>query len=376
MHFTKCHFHIQENIKTEGGGTEDDKTFSRKLAHTTCPTSRENMKKKFRRTKKTSKKVKDYFKTSLYPESTKWVVNTMPGEKEGLFSCQPSESFHNAIKKVKIRECPMVYIPEMIIIREHNQITKEKRKYQDLIDHGKMLPKNLMLDIEWKSNLKPSQYAKSRTKGNGISGNVTNKHHKFQVTHQINLSNSPPTCSNGCLRLYGTPCSEMCVYSNYTNQDIIALLPDKYKSQCQHHLLDLSLPDNHPALNIDNDSLSILHDPIILPPFSKAPRGRPHSKRLEKGHRVQRKHNCQKCGLSGHHKSTCTNPTDGLGHYMQPNTQKKSIGEGFLVIPISTPSLTKLPTSLSQFHEMRAESLYPTMIFVRMHLIVTFDIYF
>ena len=33
----------------------------------------------------------------------------------------------------------MVYIPEMIIIRDHNHITKEKMKYQDLIDHGKML---------------------------------------------------------------------------------------------------------------------------------------------------------------------------------------------------------------------------------------------
>ena len=128
--------------------------------------------------------------------------------------------------------------------------------------------------------LKPSQYAKSRTNGNGISVNVTNKNHKFQVTHQINLSNSPPTCSNCCLRLYGTPCSEMCVYSKYTNQDIIALLSDKYKSPCQHHLLDLSLPDNHPALNIDNDSLSVLHDPIIILPFSKAPRVRTQSRRL------------------------------------------------------------------------------------------------
>ena len=67
--------------------------------------------------------------------------------------------------------------------------------------------------------------------------------------------------------------------------------------------------------------------------------------------------------MAGHHKSTCTNPTDGLVHYMHPNNKKKSIGEGFLVIPISTPSLTNLPTSLSEFHEMRTESIYPTMIF-------------
>lgn len=155
----------------------------------------------------------------------------------------------------------------------------------------------------------------------------------------------------------------MVVYSKFVKLDIIDLLPNKYKLEYQRLLLGLSLPDNHPVLSIDNDSLTFLHDPIILPPFSRAPRGRPHSRRLEKG-RVQRKvHKCHKCGLPGHHTSTCNKATDGRGHYMEPAKQKTEIEEGFLVIPISTPSLTKVPKSLAEFHEMRKVSEYPTETF-------------
>ena len=67
-------------------------------------------------------------------------------------------------------------------------------------------------DIDEKLNHLPDQYSKVRTGGGGISGKVRNKLHKVQITHHINLSNCPPTCINGCLRLYGKPCAEMCVY--------------------------------------------------------------------------------------------------------------------------------------------------------------------
>ena len=109
------------------------------------------MKKTFQRSKKTSTKVKDYFKDSLYPESDKWVIRTMPGEKEGLFTCQPSESFHNAIKNVKIRECPILYIPQMVIIREHKVIKKWKGVYQDMMDKGFILPEALKNDTLMKA---------------------------------------------------------------------------------------------------------------------------------------------------------------------------------------------------------------------------------
>ena len=143
----------------------------------------------------------------------------------------------------------------MVIIREHKVIKKWKGVYQDMMDKGFILPEALKNDIEHKTIHCPiGKYSKVRTNF-GISGKVTHKNHKVQVTHHINLSDSPPSCSNGCLRLYGKPCKEMVVYSKFVKLDIIDLLPNKYKLEYQRHLLGLSLPDNHPVLSIDNDSL-------------------------------------------------------------------------------------------------------------------------
>ena len=364
LNFTKCHFHIRENIKTEAGGTEEYRKYFKELCHSSCPNLREQMKKKYRRSNIPCKKVKDYFKDSLYPESGKWIVHTMPGEKEGLFTCQASERFHNVMKQLAIRECPIVYIPQLVIIREHNYINDLKRTFRKFMDSGYILPDFMHADIDEKLNRLPAQYSKVRTGAGGISGKVTNKLHKVQITHHINLRNFPPTCSNHCLRLYGKPCTEMCVYSKFVGQDIYSLLPQKYKVASQCLLLGLSLPDNNPVLYIDNAALSILLNPIILPPFTRTPRGRPHCRRLEKVHKIQRKvHTCHNCGLAGHHTTTCTNPTDGMGNYMDSSKQTKSIKEGYLVIPISTPSNTKFPHSLTEFHDMRRVSPYPSKLF-------------
>ena len=102
------------------------------------------------------------------------------------------------------------------------------------------------------------------------------------MSHVINLSVSPPSCSIGCLRLLGAPCNEMCLFATSLGKNIEDLLPKKLLLQSHQKRLTISLPDNHPNLIIDKDSMTARTHPVILPPFIRRGAGRPASRRLKK----------------------------------------------------------------------------------------------
>ena len=195
-----------------------------------------------------------------------------------------------------------------------------------------------------------------------LSAKVTSKYETPRFCHSITLSCIPPTCSYGCLRLLGSPCKEMCTFAKSIHVDIVSLIPSKYTIKGCLEVLMESLQPNHPPLQINKEDL-YEKPPIILPPHMRKIRGRPHIKRYKVGD--GRSSKCQNCGQKGHNTRTCFNATDGQGNMMESKTQDDYINEGFLVINITQPGTTILPTTLEDFHNMRNKSEYPSLPFHR-----------
>ena len=89
----------------------------------------------------------DYFNKSLMNDKKLWAIYEMKGEKEGLVSCQLSESFHNSIRTNKIRFLPMPYIPENLVKFQHQQIRRIQAQYQGLLKRGYSIPQVMEKNI-------------------------------------------------------------------------------------------------------------------------------------------------------------------------------------------------------------------------------------
>ena len=197
----------------------------------------------------------DYFNKSLMNDKKLWAIYEMKGEKEGLVSSQLSESFHNAIRKNKIRFLPMPYIPQNMVNYQHAQIRAIQAKYQGLLSRGIMLPEVMQKNIVKLYEKVNTEYYDIDTQDVHLIAKITSKYQE-RGTHVINLSVSPPTCSKGCLRLLAIPCPEMLVYVKFTNLFSIAeIIPTKYFLQTSLNVLLESLPPDFPILNIENDEV-------------------------------------------------------------------------------------------------------------------------
>ena len=102
------------NIK-DNGGSEHDKQIFDELAYSQTDAGRKKLIQKFNRSTR-PQQIKDYFQKSIIPQQDQWAVYGMRGQKDGLFTCQPSESFHNTMYRNNIRFTPMVFIPENSLI--------------------------------------------------------------------------------------------------------------------------------------------------------------------------------------------------------------------------------------------------------------------
>ena len=110
----------------------------------------------------------------------------MKGCKDGIFTCQLSESFHNVMKVNQIRNKPIVYIPEEVMKWEYNrtQILKEKCKklLKGKLNYNKKI-KNL---IEDRCKNVDCYDIETITDGMFYAA-VTSKFSSERFTHKINL---------------------------------------------------------------------------------------------------------------------------------------------------------------------------------------------
>ena len=188
LDFTKCHFHIKENIK-EKGGTDCDISFFQEIAYSLSDGMRKERIDKYLRSHR-PRHIKDYFRQSILPHQDKWAVYLMKGNKEGLFTCQMCESFHNTIRQKNIRDSPMVFVPELIIQYEHIKIHKLISKYEQQYVSHQILPSNLHnLIIAHTHN--PSCYEIVPHQHAILCAKVTAKFNTMRFSHSINLSVKP-----------------------------------------------------------------------------------------------------------------------------------------------------------------------------------------
>lgn len=250
----------------------------------------------------------------------------------------------------------MVYIPELVIQWEQGRIIRLKERARHLISMGNVLPSFLQDTINYCNKRQSSAYDIVRKSDSQLFASVTGNWEVSRVTHDINLTNVPPTCSRGCLRLLGTPCIEMCIYAHSVHIKMEDILPNKFQLQTHLELLNKILPEGHSTLNITKESLACTNHPVILPPFIRKPPGRPTTRRFKKGHRPKQVHVCRQCGMTGHDMATCNTNTDGLGNMMSADDQDVTYKRGYLVITIGLPGNTCLPKTLEEFETMRANS--------------------
>ena len=151
----------------------------------------------------------------------------------------------------------MVFIPEQVIKWEHSRIHELRDKYHKKLDSPEELPNFIHNTVLHRSGIQQNLY--DITPLSKLHAKVTSKYASARYTHVIDLKPSPPTCSYGCLRLLGLPCTEMCVYAKSLNMQISQLLPRKLTFQGCYDILHYSLPKEHPPCVIDGTSLNVCH---------------------------------------------------------------------------------------------------------------------
>ena len=229
LDFTKCHFQIKENILQVNGGAKFDQHVFVDIAYTLTGELRKRKILKYNRSQRPTK-MKDYFKQSLMPEEDKWAGYGMNGNKDGIFTCQPSESFHHITNQNKIRLSPMPFVHEGIIKYEHDKVHRLRSKYERLLQSGIIFP-GLLHDIIVKRTQRAENVEIEPTQSGRLCAKVTSRYENMRYTHIINLSVHPPTCSYGCLRLLGIPCKEMCSYAQSVCVNIESIIPYKFTVQ-------------------------------------------------------------------------------------------------------------------------------------------------
>ena len=193
LDFTNCHFHIKENIKGKGGGQCEFNLFQ-ELAYSKTDVVRKKYLNRYMRTKSKSQVCKIYFKNSIMPDKDKCDVFNMPGENEGLFSCQLSESFHKVMRKYNVRMSPISNIPELIIKYEHNKILQLQDKYQKLMLRNKNQVISSSLENIINRRIQPAtNYEIEVLASDPLSAKVTSKYETLRFTHLVTLSVKPPT---------------------------------------------------------------------------------------------------------------------------------------------------------------------------------------
>lgn len=192
LDFTKCHFHLKKNITELGGGNQVHQDVFQELAYSLTDVARTKTYNKHMRGHRPVK-VKEYLSKSINPDKHQCDVYDMPGEKEVIFTCQMSESFHKTLKILPIRELPIPYIPDAIISYEHETIHKMQQTYYKLLHNKELLPPFLQHIITKRTKNVNYYDIDTIPSSHNLSARVTFKFNKEKCTHVIDLSVCPPT---------------------------------------------------------------------------------------------------------------------------------------------------------------------------------------
>ena len=182
VNFTKCHFHLQDNIK-KNNDHELECSLFQTLAFSLTDNFMIMSLQKYLKSRANPPDLKNYFKESIMPDVDKWAVHKMSGEKEGLFICQLSESFHQVMNTNNIRLSPIVTASEAIIQYEHETFRNPQKKYKKLTsDEDHPLLSSYHKQIE-KRTTDPSLYEIDNSSTDPLIATITSKYENPRYSH-------------------------------------------------------------------------------------------------------------------------------------------------------------------------------------------------
>ena len=317
-------------------------------------------------------------------------------EREDVRASTWSESFNSAL--LKERSFPLPVLIYQVIIREYRRMNELLTLYMKWDEKGLRFPCSISQAVFLNTPIRTSNYQCILT---GIHQGTCSYHlnddHRH-ITHNINFSVKPLQCTDNCVLRTGIPCALAISFILFCEESVEDQIPHKFSIEAGIDVLKHSLGSlrDKPIFAINFNSLQI-STPTIVPPHSRAPRGRPKKKRITKRTRkrievgnkleIERRlahttpieeqtrsnpnasnferidnNNVYKCSLCGgvHNRKQCLAPHDGMGKRMSTKEQDDFIKKGFLIIEIKPYGETIIPESPHQFQRMRQLSKFST----------------
>ena len=349
----------------------------------------------------------DHFVRTARPTVRKYVVESVlgprcgahrlcnsqiSGEREGLYCTQPSESLNGKWAKgtaESVRSLPLPLQFQEAFFSETVKLQKLRERYGELVKHGKPYPPKVALEI----------YSRSRLGGRFIlvitgpeQADVTADYECSDYkTHRIDVRNYRFTCNYRCLEITGRICANGIAYLEHYKLNVSDYVPMKWKSSGGLSYVSTSLMTlpSTPPENPINSELQPCAVPL-LPPHTVVSSGRKRKRRFRRGQRTRayavwkynsqckraavrgedpvempeelkalRTHTCTGCGIRGHNRDSCPNPTNGRGEFMSTQDQKKALSNGVLFVEIGEVGKTNYPRSLTQFLRMQKKVFSP-----------------
>ena len=221
---------------------------------------------------------------------------------------------------------------------------------------------------------------------------------------EIDLSVSPLQCTCNCVLRTGIPCMFASVYILKCGKKVEDFVPKKFTVAAGVEILKKSLGNLRGKPLPSVICLATLQQTStrIIPPHSRAPRGRPKSKRITAVKRrknntakkiikmdevalftnpeeiTQNKPNapsmpdinftklrCTRCG-GDHNVTKCTKPHDGMGNLMTQEEQDVYLRKGYLIIEIKELGETILPKNEHEYEQMRRNTTFSKVSFEKL----------
>ena len=411
-----CLFHLIENMEKQenGGAKKDEVELFKKYVYSCCVEEANRNKLEF--VQKISGKLLNYMNKSIFAGNsnpkrycdanvvTQAVHNNIyVNERENVRTSSWSESFH--FSTLEERQFPLAVLPFYMFVREYKELEKNLQKYLKWQSEHRQFPPDIVHEIFLNTPVRDTHFrVEHRGALKGIVTYLFADRNTPRNVCEIDLSVSPLQCTCNCVLRTGIPCMFASVYIMKCGKQVADFVPKKFTVAAGVEILKKSLGNLRGKPLPSVICLATLQQTStrIIPPHSRAPRGRPKSKRITAVKRrkdntakkiikmdevalftnpeeiTQNKPNapsmpdinftklrCTRCG-GDHNVKKCTKPHDGMGNLMTQEEQDVYLRKGYLIIEIKELGETILPKNEHEYERMRRNTTFSKVSFEKL----------
>ena len=410
-----CLFHLIENMEKpqNGSAKKDEVELFKKYVYSHCV--EDALKNRLNFEENISTKLLNYMNKSIFAGNSnpkrycdanvvtqELHKNIYVNERENVRTSSWSESFH--FSTFEERQFPLAVLPFYMFIREYKELEKNLQIYLKWEAAGHQFPPKIVQDIFLSAPVRVTHFRVVHNSPlNGIVTYLYSDTNGNTSRHQreIDISVSPLQCTCNCVLRTGIPCMFASVYIMKCGKQVEDFIPKKFTVKAGVEILKKSLGTLRGKQLPSVSSLANLQQSCtrIIPPHSRAPRGRPKSKRITANKRRQAnlerkkaksdevtpftnpqeitqnnpnaplfpdinftKLRCTKCG-GNHNVTKCQDPHDGMGNLMTQEEQNVYLRKGYLIIEIKELGETILPKNEYEYNQMRRNSTHSKVSF-------------